>query len=122
MRAQALPKIYGLQLTPLLTAGVGLLTSGGTGFNKGDALCILSAAIFGLHKFRTESITQRFDDTQELVAVQLVVLSTCSALATLPALYQLLPNSSPGVLGTGQLYAAELDTQLSLCLSLCLSW
>ena len=76
---------------------MGLLTSGGTGFNKGDALCILSAAIFGLHKFRTESITARFDDTQELVAVQLVVLSLFSALATVPALLEILPNNSPGM-------------------------
>ena len=85
-----------------VSVGVGLLTSGGSGFNKGDAMCILSAGIFGLHKFRTESITARFEDTQELVAVQLVILSLFSALATLPALYELLPNNSPSAAHRGQ--------------------
>ena len=80
----------------LCTAGVSLLTSGGTGFNKGDALCILSAFIFGMHKFRTESVTQKFEDTQDLVAVQLAVLAFCSFLASAPALWHLIPNSTPG--------------------------
>ena len=79
-----------------LPAGVSLLTSGGTGFNKGDALCVLSAFIFGQHKFRTETVTHQFDNTQDLVAVQLAVLASCSFLATVPALAELLPNSSPG--------------------------
>ena len=96
-------------LTSSACAGVSLLTSGGTGFNKGDALCILSAFIFGLHKFRTESITQRFDDTQDLVAVQLAILAFCSFLNTVPTLWHLLPNSTPGLSAVDAgLYSCQL--------------
>jgi len=40
--------------------GVGLLTTSGGEFNSGDAWCIASAILFGVHKFRTETITSRF--------------------------------------------------------------
>eukprot|EP00951_Prasinocladus_malaysianus_P026122 scaffold230774_cov27-Prasinocladus_malaysianus.AAC.1 len=39
-------------------AGVGLLTTDGTMPNMGDAWCIVSAMVFGLHKFRSEAITR----------------------------------------------------------------
>eukprot|EP01023_Acetabularia_acetabulum_P024822 TRINITY_DN2388_c0_g1_i3.p1 TRINITY_DN2388_c0_g1~~TRINITY_DN2388_c0_g1_i3.p1 ORF type:complete len:415 (-),score=76.07 TRINITY_DN2388_c0_g1_i3:3178-4422(-) len=65
--------------------GVGLLTTSGGDFSVGDAWCIASAILFGVHKFRTETITARFkEETQDLIAVQLMVLATLSSFFTIP--------------------------------------
>ncbi|KAK9800334.1 hypothetical protein WJX73_004585 [Symbiochloris irregularis] len=78
-------------------AGVGLLTTGGSGFTWGDALCIGSAVLFGVHKFRTETVTAQFkDDTQQLVAVQLLVLAVISSIVCLPELVDVVHGRSPG--------------------------
>ena len=78
-------------------AGVALLTTGGSGFSGGDALCIASAVLFGVHKFRTETVTDRFkSSTRELVAVQLFVLALISAVVCVPELYDAAHGQSPG--------------------------
>eukprot|EP01025_Chloroclados_australasicus_P015140 TRINITY_DN1720_c0_g2_i1.p1 TRINITY_DN1720_c0_g2~~TRINITY_DN1720_c0_g2_i1.p1 ORF type:complete len:445 (+),score=42.69 TRINITY_DN1720_c0_g2_i1:161-1336(+) len=65
--------------------GVGLLTTSGGDFDVGDAWCIASAILFGVHKFRTESVTARFkSETRDLIAVQLFVLGVLSSLFTIP--------------------------------------
>eukprot|EP01026_Neomeris_dumetosa_P055725 TRINITY_DN5076_c0_g1_i3.p2 TRINITY_DN5076_c0_g1~~TRINITY_DN5076_c0_g1_i3.p2 ORF type:complete len:399 (+),score=36.97 TRINITY_DN5076_c0_g1_i3:1264-2460(+) len=69
--------------------GVGLLTTSGGDFDVGDGWCILSAILFGVHKFRTETITARFkSETQDLIAVQLLVLALLSSVFTLPLLIE----------------------------------
>lgn len=84
-------------LRPCCCLGVGLLTTGGTGFTSGDALCIASAVLFGVHKFRTETVTDRFkSSTRELVAVQLAVLAIISAAVCLPELADAAQGRSPG--------------------------
>ena len=61
-------------------AGVGLLTTSGVEPNIGDALCIGSATLFGVHKWRSETVTARFSDsTNELIAVQLLALASAAA-------------------------------------------
>jgi predicted nicotinamide N-methyase len=66
---------------------VGLLTTSGADPNVGDALCIGSAALFGVHKWRSETATARFADaTSELIAVQLLVLASAAAAFSLPQL------------------------------------
>jgi len=88
----AVPMYVGLSggkvsLTTWLSAmvaifGVGLLTTDGSVPNVGDAWCILSALIFGLHKFRSESVTREMPDkTKELMASQLSVLALGSMAA-----------------------------------------
>ena len=78
-------------------AGVGLLTTGGSGFTWGDALCITSAVLFGVHKFRTETVTERFkSETRELVAVQLLVLAVISSVICVPELADAAHGRSPG--------------------------
>uniref|UniRef100_A0A061RWP0 Drug metabolite transporter superfamily n=1 Tax=Tetraselmis sp. GSL018 TaxID=582737 RepID=A0A061RWP0_9CHLO len=62
--------------------GVGLLTTSDTTPNAGDAWCILSAVLFGTHKFRSESVTKAMEDsTQQLMALQLAVLAGSSCIA-----------------------------------------
>lgn len=74
-----------------------MLTTGGSGFTWGDALCIASAVLFGVHKFRTETITERFrSDTQQLVALQLAVLALVSAVVCLPEIADAVQGRSPG--------------------------
>lgn len=69
----------------LCIAGVGLLTTSGVDPNVGDALCIGSAALFGVHKWRSETATaQHSAATNELIAVQLLVLASAAALVSLP--------------------------------------
>lgn len=64
---------------------MGLLTTSGADPNVGDALCIGSAALFGVHKWRSETATQRHSAaTNELIAVQLLVLASASALCCTP--------------------------------------
>ncbi|CAL8471255.1 g10797 [Coccomyxa elongata] len=69
--------------------GVGLLTTSGADPNVGDALCIGSAALFGVHKWRSETATARHSaSTNELIAVQLLVLAAASALLCAPEFLQ----------------------------------
>lgn len=78
-------------------AGVGLLTTGGGGFTWGDALCIFSAVLFGVHKFRTETVTEQFkDETRELVAAQLFIVAVISSLVCVPELVDVVHGRSPG--------------------------
>ncbi|MCX8520942.1 MAG: EamA family transporter [Rhodoferax sp.] len=68
-------------------AGVALLTNdGGAPPNVGDAACILSACLFGWHKYRAEAAADATPahETSALVAGQLAVLATASALAATP--------------------------------------
>merc|ERR1719478_72413 len=70
-------------LTVPLIAGL----AGGREPNMGDLVCIASAVIFGLHKWRTEKVTARFqDDTKELMALQLGVLAAGSLLWVSPSI------------------------------------
>jgi drug/metabolite transporter (DMT)-like permease len=65
-------------------AGVSLLTTSEGDPNWGDAVCIFSAVLFGVHKWRSETITARVADTPSLVALQLVVLAGTSVLLAVP--------------------------------------
>jgi drug/metabolite transporter (DMT)-like permease len=65
-------------------AGVSLLTTSGGDPNWGDAVCILSAVLFGVHKWRSETITAQVSDTSALVALQLAVLAGSSILLAVP--------------------------------------
>mmetsp|Transcript_20667 Transcript_20667/g.62280 ORF Transcript_20667/g.62280 Transcript_20667/m.62280 type:complete len:473 (+) Transcript_20667:213-1631(+) len=64
--------------------GVGMLTSSGGDPTWGDALCIASAVLFGVHKWRSESVTAEVAETTELIAVQLAALAVASAVLTVP--------------------------------------
>lgn len=68
--------------------GVSLLTTSGGAPNWGDLWCMLSAVIFGVHTWRSESITHRFTNTTELVAAQLFVLAAASACLAAPQLFE----------------------------------
>ena len=71
-------------------AGVGLLTTSGVDPNIGDALCIGSATLFGVHKWRSETVTARFkDNTNELIAVQLLALASAASLFAAPEVLEL---------------------------------
>ncbi|CAG9467883.1 unnamed protein product [Pedinophyceae sp. YPF-701] len=72
--------------------GVSLLVGDPTSAppNSGDIWCVVSAVLFGVHKFRTESITARFEDTLALMAVQLAVLAGASTVACVPEIAGLL--------------------------------
>eukprot|EP00873_Tetraselmis_striata_P038646 jgi/Tetstr1/458910/TSEL_000376.t1 len=60
----------------LAIMGVALLTTDNTTPNIGDLWCVMSACVFGLHKFRSELITRSMPDkTKELMATQLSVLA-----------------------------------------------
>lgn len=67
-------------------AGVALLTSdGGAPPSVGDAACVASAVVFGLHKWRSEALTDAHRDaTAALVGGQLAVLAAASAVAAAP--------------------------------------
>lgn len=65
--------------------GVGLLTTSGTEANVGDLWCILSAILFGVHKWRSEETTAKFpDETKELVGLQIWVIMIASCLFCAP--------------------------------------
>ena len=58
---------------------MGLLTTSDSAPNYGDGLCILSAILFGVHKWRSEVSTSRFqENTTELVALQLGTLAVAA--------------------------------------------
>ena len=77
-------------------AGVGLLTTSGVEPNIGDALCIGSATLFGVHKWRSETVTARFrDSTNELIAVQLLALAGAAAAFSAPQVFHL-AEQGPG--------------------------
>ena len=77
-------------------AGVGLLTTSGVEPNIGDALCIGSATLFGVHKWRSETVTARFrDSTNELIAVQLLALASAAAVFSAPQVFHL-AEQGPG--------------------------
>ena len=79
------------------TAGVALLTTSGVDPNIGDALCIGSATLFGVHKWRSETVTARFkDNTNELIAVQLLALAGAASLFCAPQMLELAAQG-PGV-------------------------
>jgi drug/metabolite transporter (DMT)-like permease len=67
-----------------VSTGVSLLTTSGGDPNLGDAVCVLSAVLFGVHKWRSETITSRVKDTAALVALQLAVLGGSSILLAVP--------------------------------------
>lgn len=67
--------------------GVGLLTTSGTEANVGDLWCILSAILFGVHKWRSEETTAKFpDQTKELVGLQIWVIMLASCVYCAPEL------------------------------------
>ncbi|GMH33025.1 hypothetical protein BSKO_00859 [Bryopsis sp. KO-2023] len=67
--------------------GVGLLTTSGTEANVGDLWCILSAILFGVHKWRSEGTTAKFpDQTKELVGLQIWVIMLMSCVYCAPEL------------------------------------
>ncbi len=69
---------------------MGLLTTSGVDPNIGDALCIGSATLFGVHKWRSETVTAQFkDNTNELIAVQLLALASAASLFAAPEMLQL---------------------------------
>ena len=75
---------------------MGLLTTSGVDPNIGDALCIGSATLFGVHKWRSESVTARFkDNTNELIAVQLLALAGAASLCSAPQVLALV-QQGPG--------------------------
>lgn len=67
--------------------GVGMLTNSGGDPTWGDAMCIGSAVLFGVHKWRSEAVTSQVPQTTELVAVQLAALAVASALFTVPEIW-----------------------------------
>lgn len=73
-----------------------LLTTSDATPNYGDGLCVLSALLFGVHKWRSETATLHFkENTQELVAVQLGTLAVLANLFEAPKYLNLLGNT-PG--------------------------
>ena len=84
-----------------------LLTTSGGDPNWGDAICVLSALLFGVHKWRSESITSSVEDTTALVALQLAVLAgTSMALA--------IPEASDAFAAAGGTLAGAADAAAGL--------
>jgi len=66
---------------------VSLLTTAGSSPNWGDLWCVVSAILFGVHKWRSESVTSAFATrTTEIVALQLFVLAASSLCLAAPDL------------------------------------
>lgn len=74
---------------PCTAAGVSLLTTAGGDPNLGDLICVASAVLFGVHKWRGEKVVSQFDDAQALVALQLFVLAASSNVLAVPELIDL---------------------------------
>ena len=78
---------------------MGLLTTSDATPTIGDGLCVLSAVLFGVQKWRSETATIRFrENTQELIAVQLGTLALAASILELPKLSGLVLSHSPGQL------------------------
>ena len=82
MTGVRIPRVFWISAV-LALAGVTLVTNSGDGgaFNGGDFLCILSAAFFGIHVFRSEQklgMLESGRDYAGLVSVQLVLLALAS--------------------------------------------
>lgn len=76
---------------------MGLLTTSDATPNVGDALCVLSAVLFGVQKWRSESATLKYAaNTQELVAVQLGTLALAACVLQAPHVFQTVTTQSPG--------------------------
>jgi drug/metabolite transporter (DMT)-like permease len=69
-----------------------LTTSGGNP-NWGDAYCILSAILFGVHVWRSETISCSIPDTSALCALQLAVLAGASLVLAIPETAEYLGTS-----------------------------
>lgn len=74
--------------------GVGCLTTSGADPNIGDLWCILSAIMFGVHKWRSEDLTAQFEETTELVSVQIFFLALASLVYCGPELWDTIQNNS----------------------------
>lgn len=74
--------------------GVGCLTTSGADPNVGDLWCILSAIMFGVHKWRSEELTAQFEETTELVSVQIFFLALASLVYCGPELWDTIQNNS----------------------------
>lgn len=81
-----------------LCAGVSLLTTAGGAPNLGDAVCVASAILFGVHKWRSECVTTAVPDTTALVTLQLTVLALASIVLAVPEFSQNV--SSAGLMPT----------------------
>eukprot|EP00892_Ulva_mutabilis_P003883 jgi/Ulvmu1/1867/UM012_0023.1 len=68
--------------------GVSLLTTAEGAPNLGDAVCVASAILFGVHKWRSECITTGVPDTTALVTLQLTVLALASVVLAVPEFSQ----------------------------------
>lgn len=65
-----------------------MLTTAGGAPNLGDAVCVASAILFGVHKWRSECITTSVPDTTSLVTLQLTVLALASFILAVPEFSQ----------------------------------
>ena len=64
---------------------------------------MLSAILFGVHKWRSEQITSKFSDSLPLVGVQILVLAVLSSFFCLPNLLEWVQG------GGGDLWAATME-------------
>lgn len=76
--------------------GVGCLTTSGADPNIGDLWCIISAILFGIHKWRSEALTGQFEETTELVAVQIFFLALASLVYCIPQFWHTIQDGSWG--------------------------
>ncbi|WP_162483603.1 DMT family transporter [Geobacter sp. OR-1] len=66
----------------LAVAGIGLLASGGAGFNRGDSISTLCAAFIAIHIISVSKVL-RNDDVYLISLVQFVTVATMSGIAAL---------------------------------------
>lgn len=76
--------------------GVGCLTTSGSDPNIGDLWCIISAILFGVHKWRSEALTGQFEETTELVAVQIFFLALAALVYCIPQFWHTIQDDSWG--------------------------
>lgn len=69
-----------------------MLTTAGGAPNYGDAVCVASAVLFGVHKWRSECVTTGIPDTTALVTLQLTVLALASIVLAAPELCQMVSH------------------------------